>query len=366
QVRLWQLEPAPRSYAVHGSKEGEFRSPRGHDILYFEQDGGTVGVLDLRTGAIQLARTARPRARLAGDPTGTRLAYRDLERHVSFIELQGSVERRLPLTVEMVGAAIEFSPDGKTLAFPGWKGIYLVDVASLAARELPYPSGPIRDQTQLKVRRLQFSDDGRRIMSVGVDIALWDLASGRAIAIPRRQPGPPSYVVGSRDLAVIAEGGAAGGLWLLDRAKGSWRRLLSTEREVFPIAFSPDGTRVAAGTDQGQLRVWRVSDGARVEELVGHAGPIRRMEFADDGRRLVSAGVDGAVRLWDLGTGQELRAIRAHSGREVEWVGFRGTDIVSAGRDGMARIWPPVARSPGPVARLLDGLTSFRMDPGDN
>ncbi|HKE17169.1 MAG TPA: protein kinase [Kofleriaceae bacterium] len=365
-VRLWELAPAPRSHAVHASKEGEIKPTPGNDILYFEPDGGGLGVLDLRRGASRVIRTERPFARFAGHPAGQRLAYRDLQRRVHIVELGGAgpVERPLPEGLELSGGAIEFSPDGKTLAFPGWRGVHLVDAATMAARELAYPSGPIQ-QRDIKIVKLQFSADGRRLLGVRgrtelAEIVIWDIATGRPTVIPPPPPRTPGSVFASPDLSSVAAG-VVGGLWILDRDR-SWRQLMSAQQEVYPIAFSGDGRLMASADAQGPLRLWRASDGAPLHELVGHRGPIRSLSFDRDGGTILSAGVDGAARLWDVRTGRELRAIRASSGREVMWAGFRGTDIVTAGRDGTVRVWPAASHRPGPVEPLLDALTSMRSD----
>ncbi len=366
-VRVWELEPAPRTHGVHVSKEGEIRAPRGNDLLYFRPDGGGLGVLDLRSGRGQTIETRRQWARYTGDPNGRHLAYRDLLRKVSIVDLAGGTERDLSPDIELVGAAMEFSPDGATLAFPGWTGVRLVDVNTLrlSKRELPYPSGRLT-QEGMKYNKLQYSDDGRELLGVRGrtevgEIVVWNVASAVATVIPPLKPQAPSSVFASRDLGALAAG-AVGGLWLFERKVGRWRQLASTEGDVFPAAFSDDGTRLAAADDRGVLRVWRVSDGALLHLLAGHQGPIRKLEFAADGRRLISAGVDGAARVWDVETGQQLRAIRAHGGREVTWAGFRGNDLVTAGRDGTVRVWSPPEQRPGPVRALLDRLTSLHSD----
>jgi eukaryotic-like serine/threonine-protein kinase len=363
-VRVWELTRAPRTYAVHASKEGDIRPAPGNDIVFFEPDGGGVGLLDLRAGTSRVIHTQRPFARFAGHPAGERIAYRDLHRKVSVVELgPAPVEHALPEELELVGGAIEFSADGRTLAFPGWRGVHVVDPQTMQARELAYPSGPIK-QGDIKVMKLQFSADGRRLLAVRgrteiAEVIVWDLVTGRPTVIPAPRSGTPGAVYASPDLAAVAAG-LVGGLWILDRERGTWRQLMSTQREVHPVAFSGDGRLMASADDQGHLRLWRASDGTPLHDLAGHQGPVRSLEFDRDGGRLLSAGVDGAARIWDVKTGQELRAIRASSGREVVWAGFRGTEIVTAGRDGTMRVWPAGARAPGPVGPLLDALTSLR------
>lgn len=65
------------------------------------------------------------------------------------------------------------------------------------------------------------------------------------------------------------------------------------------VAFSPDGTRLATGGEEGLIQLWEPGAGAS-RELTGHHGPIRVLRFSPDGRRLASGSGDHTVRLWDL------------------------------------------------------------------
>jgi WD40 repeat protein/tRNA A-37 threonylcarbamoyl transferase component Bud32 len=364
-LRLWQLPPPPRTFAVPGREEGSLRWSPDNGVLYADRTGGGLAIADVDSGRVRLLETSRKSARMVGDPTGKVVAYRDMKRKVLLVDVATGAERALPETLNLVGVGFEFSADGRTLAFPDWTGLDLVDVTSLTVRQLAYPSGRIDEEGQ-KVRRIQFSSDGRRVLAtrgenLGCQIDLWDLPTGAGRIVAPPVSGEGAVVVGNADLTALAAG-AAEAVWLRDPDRGGWRRLLDATGAVGPIAFSRDGSRLAAADEDGHLWVWRVTDGALLHELIGHQSAVRRIEFSADGRRLVSAGRDGATRLWDVATGQELRALRAHDGREVEWAGFRGDAVVTVGRDGTIRVWPPVEREPGPVEPLLDRLTSAGPD----
>ena len=89
-----------------------------------------------------------------------------------------------------------------------------------------------------------------------------------------------------------------------------------------PLAFSPDGKLLAAGTGAGMIGVWDAETGA-LAWLGGHRGgypatsgsfQIQDLAFSLDGKRLITAGTDGAVRIWDVVTGEELQIIYAEQG----------------------------------------------------
>jgi hypothetical protein len=74
------------------------------------------------------------------------------------------------------------------------------------------------------------------------------------------------------------------------------------------VAFSPDGTLLAAGSMQlgtpfGQLTVWRVSDPGRPAfDLRDH--PVHWLAFSPDGRTLATGLTDGRIGWFDLEEGE--------------------------------------------------------------
>ena len=57
---------------------------------------------------------------------------------------------------------------------------------------------------------------------------------------------------------------------------------------VRSVAFSPDGTRIAAGGGDYAARVWDAQTGLEIAAFRGHAGVIYTLVFSPGGRRLVT------------------------------------------------------------------------------
>jgi WD40 repeat protein len=74
------------------------------------------------------------------------------------------------------------------------------------------------------------------------------------------------------------------------------------------VAWGPDGARLAAGHDDGRIRLWEPDSGREVLELRGHDEAVDSLAFSPDGSRLVSSDDAGQVRVWALGI-DELLAI---------------------------------------------------------
>jgi RNA polymerase sigma factor (sigma-70 family) len=81
------------------------------------------------------------------------------------------------------------------------------------------------------------------------------------------------------------------------------------------VAASRDGKLIAAGCEDGAVRLFDVAERRELRRIVAHKerapgwvgrGGVARLLFTSDGRRLVSMGSDTAVRLWDSATGEQL------------------------------------------------------------
>ena len=44
---------------------------------------------------------------------------------------------------------------------------------------------------------------------------------------------------------------------------------------VFAVAISPDGQLVAGGSNNGEVRVWKTSDGALVKDFIASPGHVK-------------------------------------------------------------------------------------------
>jgi WD40 repeat protein len=164
-------------------------------------------------------------------------------------------------------------------------------------------------------RVLRFSPDGQTILSDGKpslegSIVAWDVRTGRELA-----PFPTESVGYINDLA-----------------------------------FSPDGSLLAASGVQSTINVWDFTNRSVKVPFTGHRGHVTSLAFSPDGRRLVSAGEDGTIRLWNIASGKATGMFRDPLDRAVRSVAFapHGDFIFSATVDEL-RIWPTAPRQPATV-----------------
>ena len=75
-------------------------------------------------------------------------------------------------------------------------------------------------------------------------------------------------------------------------------------KEVYSVAFSPDGSRIVSGSWDNSLRLWDAASGKPIgPPLQGHTDSVVSVAFSPDGRRIVSGSADNSLRLWDAANG---------------------------------------------------------------
>ncbi|MXW15734.1 MAG: T9SS type A sorting domain-containing protein [Rhodothermaceae bacterium] len=282
-------------------------------------------------------------------------------------------EQREPIwTAQVTGRSdqvnsVSFSPDGTILASGAddWR-VRLWDISS--GQELEYFM-----RHMAPVTSVAFSPDGTQLASssgIGrlkngrrstdqYDVLLWDIATGKELQrfmIPGAFSGRGISLAFSPDGSQLACGSEDGGIYLWDISSG---QMLHTMPAFFwfasSVAFSPDGAQVVSGGWGGtipSISFWDVATGEKVRSFThtgGRQSYVYSMTFSPDWTQLASGSGnyfinsefdDHSIRLWDVATGTELRRIIGHSG-SVSSVDFSpdGNRLVSGSEDSTVRIW---------------------------
>ncbi len=164
----------------------------------------------------------------------------------------------------------------------------------------------------------------------------------------------------SRDGRRIAVGGWGGEVLVFEwQSTAAPLRIATNAAEVFAVAFSPDGARLAVGSSAKPhyVSLWDTRDGRRLGGLEGHADSVLSVRFSRDGSRLLTGSYDSTARLWNLQDGS-ARTFRGHDW--WVWSAEFSPDerrIVTASQDGSAIVWdvatgaanPPYLGHAGPV-----------------
>jgi WD40 repeat protein len=107
------------------------------------------------------------------------------------------------------------------------------------------------------------------------------------------------------------------------------------------VAYSPDGSMLASGHQDGRVLLWDAETGVQIATLnpaSDRLPSVNDLAFSPDGSLLVWASSDGTAKVWDLRADRVIRTFTHAS--SVNGVAFSpdGSMVATGFRDG-AKIW---------------------------
>ena len=367
-LRHWAEVGAPVVLPGSGGPIHALARSEGEALLSAAHEDGSIRIwnLDSRRQIREIAAHEGPVRDLAAGPDGT-VYSGGADGKVKVWRASGELVRTM-IDLGVHVPSLSLDPTGARIAIAG-HGPFVSVRDTRTDEELGRLEGFGKPESgSYDGALVEFIEDGARLLTASGDgtLRLWDAESFREVEAPRRREQSAGW-------ALAAAPGELGG-WAF--SWGSWgrsgqvewtvgrgpRRSLLPETDVVSLAFSPDGTELAAGGWFHGIDIVSVADGARRTRLrVDQRASA--LAFLDE-TRLVSGDPFGTLKLWHLAP-QEPRRLDASSGnvRQVQfsadgrrllawaaggttsvWQVETGRQVLSLARSGWVRLHPDGSR----------------------
>jgi WD40 repeat protein/serine/threonine protein kinase len=359
--------------AVDWSPDGQYLAAGGSDAR--------LRIYNLTTGEAVVTRAAHSGwiAVIAWSPDGRTLASTGCDD--GLVKIWDAGTRRVVRVFRGHLSAVRslaWRPDGKRIVSASLDG-----TLKIWDLERPDPAQRLLEQPD-QVMSLSWHPDGRRLATASRDalIRVWDTSGGGSCKVLGQHSGWAWRAVWNPAGAILASGGSDGTvkLWAADSGaevtnvaalkgevrdmawdpRGQTLAVVGGEKQLavlderggvllnrslpmmaIAVAYSPDGSRLAAGGD-AKILILDAAGGAELRLLPKAGDSIRCLAWNPEGTQLVSAGEDGLALVWDATTGKKLHILSGHSGAVYAAVwNPDGRRLATGSRDASLKIWNP-------------------------
>ncbi len=242
----------------------------------------------------------------------------------------------------------KFSPDDSLIASAGLDGTIIIWNASNGEKV-----HLLRHQPVDQVREISFSPNGSILASSGhywfrsppgsenwsveTRLHLWDVPTGSLLKTATQFEARFRGSTFSPDGKLLAFGeNAHNGTYsvkLWDLTSNEILYLGDHDQHnqfIFTLDFSPDGTLLASGCEDGTIKLWNVTSRTLIRTLTEHADDVRSVKFSPNGQMLASACDDTSIILWNVSSGSVIRTLTGHN-RKIFSVDFSNDDRLVSG-----------------------------------
>jgi WD40 repeat protein len=288
-------------------------------------------------------------------PDGRKLAFAGTGVVCLFDSDTGDALRVLSEPFDLVTQNIRaaaWSPDGSRLAWYGIAGHRICRMDQAVPKTAS--SVPAGDGVTVA---LSWSPDGTRLalLLAGVETQteIRELNGGRLVTSVKWDNLLPFAMAWSPDGRHVAVGGieadeAGTGLivqeaqlQIADAIQGKVRHTYKGHTDAAQcVAWSPDSKRLVTGSRDGSVIIWNAETGEMMPMLGGHDGCVHAVAWSDDGTRIATGGVDRIIKVWNADNNALLLTFRGHEKTvtSIDW-SPNASRLASASEDRTAKVW---------------------------
>jgi WD40 repeat protein len=215
---------------------------------------------------------------------------------------------------------------------------------------------------------LVFASDGKTFFSSGIDnrILMHTMTSTKEVALLTTRAKTLDI---SPDGKRLAAGTQNGDVILIDLTTDNYsqtkvvfkRNRLAQENPINALHFSNSGNFLAIGDDQGTVTIWDLNNKVKSgPTLTGFLSAITDVEFSPDDKLIAASSRDYSVRMWDIENIYDLPTVFDDHGDWVWSIDFHpnGKEIVTGSADGIIRVY---ATKPDDYASKICGLVKGNL-----
>jgi WD40 repeat protein/serine/threonine protein kinase len=171
-------------------------------------------------------------------------------------------------------------------------------------------------------------------------LEIWDLAAKRVKLQLMSHKGAVESVAYACNPAVLASASSDGTVCFWDGVSKTPRSPKRFDGAMRTVAFSADGSIMAASGDTREVPIWLTSSEQLQMTLSEHPLTVRSVVFSPVDQLIATGCDDGRVRLWDADTGMQLYSLLGHEdGINAMAFSNDGADLASCDRSGRVLLW---------------------------